>query len=41
MEIPESELPKLALESFTKGRMDNNIKFLTSDDVMDILKSIY
>ena len=39
--IPENQLPKLALESFTKGRMDNNIVDLTTDDVLEILKEIY
>ena len=35
------DLSKLALESFSKGRMDNNINSSTNDDVMGILKSIY
>ena len=39
--IPENQLPKLASESFTKGRMDNNIVDLTTDDVLEILKEIY
>ncbi len=39
--IPENQLLKLAEESFTKGRMDNNIVDLTTDDVLVILKEIY
>ena len=39
--IPENQLPKLASESFTKGRMDNNIVDLTIDDVLEIFKEIY
>jgi len=40
-EIPEDQLPKLAEESFTKGRMDNNIKNLSKHDVRKILGGIY
>ena len=39
--IPEDQLPKLADESFTKGRMDNNVVDLTTDDVMGILRELY
>jgi len=39
--ITEDQLPKLADESFTKGRMDNNIVDLNKDDVENILQSIY
>ena len=39
--IPEDQLPKLADESFTKGRIDNNIVDLTTDDVLNILNEIY
>ena len=39
--IPEDQLPKLAEESFTKGRMDNNVVDLTTDDVLGILKELY
>ena len=39
--IKESELEKLANESFTKGRMDNNIVDLNTTDVVDIFRSIY
>ena len=39
--ISEDQLPKLAEESFTKGRMDNNIVDLTTDDVLGILKELY
>jgi len=39
--ISENDLPKLAKESFTKGRMDNNIVDLSVGDVLDILKKIY
>ena len=39
--IPKEELPKLAVESFTKGRMDNNIVDLSEQDVLKILKNIY
>ena len=38
--IPEDQLQILAEESFTKGRMDNNIVDLTKEKVFDILKSI-
>ena len=39
--IPENQLPKLAAESFTKGRMDNNIVELSTDDVLGILKELF
>ena len=39
--IPENQLTKLAAESFTKGRMDNNIVDLNTDDVLKILKGLY
>ena len=39
--IKESELQKLANESFTKGQMDNNIVDLNTTDVVDIFRSIY
>ena len=39
--IPEDKLPKLAEESFTKGRMDNNVVDMTTDDVLGILKELY
>ncbi|MBT6517442.1 MAG: iron-containing alcohol dehydrogenase, partial [Candidatus Marinimicrobia bacterium] len=39
--ITENQLPKLAEESFTKGRMDNNIVDLSTDDVLDILTELY
>ena len=39
--IPENQLTKLAAESFTKGRMENNILDLSNDDVLMILKDIY
>ena len=32
--------PQLVDESFTKGRMDNNIVDLTKDQVLEILHSI-
>ena len=35
--IQINDLPQLVEESFTKGRMDNNIVDLTQDDVFDIL----
>ena len=38
--IQENDLPQLVEESFTKGRMDNNIVDLTKDDVFDILNYI-
>ena len=38
--IQENDLPQLVEESFTKGRMDNNIVDLTQDDVFGILKTI-
>ena len=39
--IAKNELPILAKESFTKGRMDNNIVDLTEENVNNILMSIY
>tara|TARA_B100000378_G_scaffold124262_1_gene100340 strand:+ start:233 stop:1339 length:1107 start_codon:yes stop_codon:yes gene_type:complete len=39
--IPENQLTKLAGESFTKGRMDNNVVDLTTNDVLGILKELY
>jgi alcohol dehydrogenase class IV len=38
--ISEDQLLKLAEESFTKGRMDNNIVDLSTDDVLGILKEL-
>ena len=38
--VAKSDLPQLVDESFTKGRMDNNIVDLTKDQVLGILKSI-
>jgi len=38
--IQEEDLPQLVEDSFTKGRMDNNIVDLTQDDVLDILNYI-
>ena len=39
--IKDTELEKILSLSFTKGRMDNNIRELTKKDVADILQSIY
>ena len=39
--ITVDQLPKLAEESFTKGRLYNNIVDLSINDVKDILKTIY
>ena len=38
--VAKSDLPQLVDESFTKGRMDNNIVDLTKDQVLEILHSI-
>ena len=38
--VGKSDLPRLVDESFTKGRMDNNIVDLTKDQVLAILHSI-
>jgi len=38
--IQENDLPQLLNESFTKGRIDNNIVDLTKDQVFEILKTI-
>ena len=38
--IQINDLPQLLNESFTKGRMDNNIVDLTKDQVFEILKTI-
>jgi len=40
-DIPENQLTRLAAESFTKGRMDNNIVDLKTDDILMILKELY
>ncbi len=40
-EVPKNQLPQLAKESFTKGRMDNNIVDLNINDVLMILNNIY
>ena len=39
--VPKNQLLKLAAESFTKGRMGNNILDLTKDDILMILKDIH
>ena len=39
--ISEDQLPKLADESFTKGRIDNNIVDLNKTDVIQILENIF
>ncbi len=39
--VKRDHLKKLVKESFTKGRMDNNIVNLDHDDVYQILRSIY
>lgn len=39
--IMEDQLEQLVLESFTKGRMDNNIKKLSNNDIRKILKNIF
>ena len=38
--VAKSDLSQLVDESFTKGRMDNNIVDLTKDQVLAILHSI-
>ena len=38
--VGKSDLTQLINESFTKGRMDNNIVDLTKDQVLEILHSI-
>ena len=39
--IKENQLYKLIKESFTKDRMNNNVKTLTKNNVREILESIY
>lgn len=39
--VNKEELPLLASQSFTKGRMDNNIVDLDESDVLEILNYIY
>ena len=39
--IPKSDIYNIASESFTKGRMENNIIDLTEEDVIEILLKIY
>ena len=40
-DIPENQLTRLAAKSFTKGRMNNNIVDLKTDDILMILKELY
>ena len=40
-DIPENQLTRSAAESFTKGRMENNIVDLSINDVLGILKELY
>ncbi len=39
--IPEKDLQNIADASFTKGRMENNIRDLSKKEVLSILKEIY
>ena len=39
--LSRDDLVKISNESFTKGRMDNNIVDLSVSDVLRILKNIY
>tara|TARA_B100000029_G_C17568488_1_gene955820 strand:+ start:236 stop:1333 length:1098 start_codon:yes stop_codon:yes gene_type:complete len=39
--VLESELPDITKDSFTKGRIDNNIVDLDRNDILNILKSVY
>ena len=39
--IAKKDIPSIVEESFTKGRMDNNIVDLSKDDVFSILNNIY
>ena len=39
--VPKDQLRLIAKESFTKGRMENNIVDLDMNDVIDILNNIY
>ena len=39
--VPEEDLPLIAREAFTKGRMDNNPVPFTEEDVQTILKECY
>ena len=39
--IRRDGIQQLVIESFTKGRMDNNIVDLTKEDVLELLKNIY
>ena len=39
--MKRENLNRLAEQSFTKGRMDNNIVDLTQKDVLEILNEIY
>ena len=41
LNVPKNMIDLLVNESFTKGRMDNNIVDLCKDDVNDILQSVY
>ena len=38
--ISKDQLPKLVTESFTKGRIENNIIDLNEKDVMSVLENI-
>ena len=39
--VTKKDIPILVDQSFTKGRMENNIVFLTKNDVEAILKHIF
>ena len=41
LNVPKNMIDLLVNESFTKGRMDNNIVDLCKEDVNDILQSVY
>ena len=40
-DVPAEDLPEIARETFTKGRMDNNPVLFTEAEVVDILKEVY
>ena len=39
--VPKNQLNRLSVESFTKGRMDNNIIDLSKNQVLSILNKVY
>jgi len=39
--VPETEIPSIVEDCYTKGRMDNNPIYIKQEDLMEILNTIY